>query len=303
MTTPTRARNCGDAAVAHFIEYVAATHAANTAAAYRADLNALHAFLGKSLAFATRSEIQAWLDDATRHGAAASTVRRRAASARAFYDYEAMTAGRRDNPARGVWVPRKVRTLPRSLAPAAMERMLTATAGTTPSALRDRALLELLYAAGLRVTEAVTVEKQDVDHVRRLVLVHGKGSKDRIVPFGREAARALTRYISAGRPLLDRGRSCRLFLNERGGALSRSGAYLIVRRTAARAGINPATVSPHLLRHTFATHLLEGGADIRVVQELLGHSDIGTTQVYTRVSDRHLRDAYFRAHPHAHEAV
>jgi integrase/recombinase XerD len=165
--------------------------------------------------------------------------------------------------------------------------------------MRDRALVELLYGAGLRVSEAVGLVKAGVDLEGRIVRVLGKGGKERLVPLGRPAAEALRRYLALGRPHLDRRHRPDLFLNARGGALTRSGAFLILRRLADRAGLEPGRVHPHLLRHSFATHLLEGGADLRSVQEMLGHADVGTTERYTHVSDRHRRDAYFRAHPHA----
>src|SRR6188472_1649317 len=181
--------------------------------------------------------------------------------------------------------------LPRSSYPAA--------SGTTPRSLRDRALVELLYGAGLRVSEAVGLDKTGVDLDGRIVRVLGKGGKERLVPLGRPASEAVRRYLALGRPHLDRRYRPELFLNARGGALTRAGAFLILRKLADRAGLEPGRVHPHLLRHSFATHLLEGGADLRSVQEMLGHADLGTTERYTHVSDSHRRDAYFRAHPHA----
>src|SRR4029077_6238284 len=165
--------------------------------------------------------------------------------------------------------------------------------------LRDRALVELLYGAGLRVSEAVGLERAGVDLDQRLVRALGKGSKERIVPIGRPAVEALRRYLARGRPYLDRRHRPELFLNARGGALTRSGAVLVLRRLAGAAGLEPDRVHPHLLRHSFATHLLEGGADLRSVQEMLGHADLATTQIYTHVSDKRRREAYFQAHPHA----
>ncbi len=159
--------------------------------------------------------------------------------------------------------------------------------------------MELLYGAGLRVSEAVWLEKGGIDLDERLVRVTGKGDKERIVPIGRQATEALRRYLARGRPHLDRRHRSELFLNARGGPLTRSGAFLILRRLAAVAGLDPSRVHPHLLRHSFATHLLEGGADLRSVQEMLGHADLGTTELYTHVSDRRRQELYFRAHPHA----
>src|SRR5262249_37470978 len=151
-----------------------------------------------------------------------------------------------------------------------------AAAGTSPRALRDQALVELLYGAGLRVTEAMTLDKAAVDLDNRLVRVVGKGDKERVVPIGRRAVTALRRYLSRGRPYLDRRHRPELFLNARGGPLTRAGAFLILRSLAGKAGLDPERVHPHLLRHSFATHLLEGGADLRSVQEMLGHADLST---------------------------
>ena len=191
------------------------------------------------------------------------------------------------------------RKLPRTLSPGEVERLIAAANGTTPRALRDRALVELLYGAGLRVSEAVGLERGGVDLENRLVRCVGKGDKERIVPLGREAVEALRRYLARGRPYLDRRHRPELFLNAQGGALTRAGAFLILRRLAEKAGLEPERVHPHLLRHSFATHLLEGGADLRSVQEMLGHADLGTTEIYTHVSDARRRETYFSAHPHA----
>ena len=180
-----------------------------------------------------------------------------------------------------------------------VERLIEAAAGTSPRALRNRALVELLYGAGLRVSEATGLAKGGVDLDERAVRVLGKGGRERVVPVGREAVEALRRYLARGRPFLDRRHRPELFLNAKGGPLTRSGAFLILRELAAAAGLEPGRVHPHLLRHSFATHLLEGGADLRSVQEMLGHADLGTTELYTHVSDRRRREAYFAAHPHA----
>jgi integrase/recombinase XerD len=198
-----------------------------------------------------------------------------------------------------VELPKRRRALPRTLSPAEVKRLLDAAAGTTPLDLRNRALGELLYGAGLRVSEAVALDRQSVDVENRLVRCLGKGSKERVVPIGREAVDALRRYLSRGRPHLDRRHRQDLFLNAHGGPLTRAGAFLILRRLAAKAGLEPERIHPHLLRHSFATHLLEGGADLRAVQEMLGHADLATTELYTHVSDRRRRELYFQAHPHA----
>ena len=192
--------------------------------------------------------------------------------------------------------------LPRTLSPREAERLIEAAAGTQPRALRDAALVELLYGAGLRVSEAVGLERAGVDLDERLVRCTGKGGKERVVPIGRAATEALRRYVSRGRPYLDRRFRAELFLNHRGGPLTRAGAFLILRKLAEKAGLEAGRVHPHLLRHSFATHLLEGGADLRSVQEMLGHADLATTELYTHVTDKRRRETYFAAHPHARRA-
>jgi integrase/recombinase XerD len=156
-----------------------------------------------------------------------------------------------------------------------------------------------MYGAGLRVSEAVGLDRHGVDLEGRFVRCLGKGSKERVVPIGREAVEALRRYLARGRPFLDRRHRPELFLNAQGGALTRAGAFLILRKLAGAAGLEPERVHPHLLRHSFATHLLEGGADLRSVQEMLGHADLSTTERYTHVTDRRRKELFFQAHPHA----
>jgi integrase/recombinase XerD len=218
---------------------------------------------------------------------------------RSFFRHQQLLGARTDNPAAELDLPRRRRKLPRTLSPAEAERLLEAANGTSPRDLRDRALAELLYGAGLRVSEAVGLDKASVDLDGRLVRALGKGGKERIVPLGRHAAESLRRYLARGRPYLDKRHRRELFLNARGGALTRAGAFLILRNLAAKAGLEPERIHPHLLRHSFATHLLEGGADLRSVQEMLGHADLATTELYTHVSDRRRRELYFQAHPHA----
>jgi integrase/recombinase XerD len=295
-TAPTPAP---DAAVAGFLALLAARRAPRTVDAYRRDLAALETYLGKSPADAGADEIEGWLGDLRARGQAPSSIARRAAAARAFYRHLCLLGMREDNPAAEVELPRRTARLPRTLSPAEVERLITAANGTRARSLRDRALVELLYGAGLRVSEALGLERGGVDLDNRLVRCIGKGDKERIVPLGREGAEALRRYLARGRPYLDRRHRPDLFLNAQGGALTRAGAFLILRRLAAKAGLDPKRVHPHILRHSFATHLLEGGADLRSVQEMLGHADLGTTELYTHVSDKRRRDTYYSAHPHA----
>jgi integrase/recombinase XerD len=288
-----------DFAVDSFLALLAAQKAPRTVEAYRCDLAAFAAFLGRSPTSATRDEIQGWLADLRGGGMAPSSVARKASAVRTFFRHLVLLGIRSDNPAAEIPLPRRRNRLPRSLTPAEIERLIGAAAGTSPRALRDHALVELLYGAGLRVGEAVALERGSVDLENRAVRCVGKGDKERIVPLGKQAAEAVRHYLSRGRPFLDRRHRRELFLNAQGGGLTRAGAFLVLRRLAVKAGLDPTRVHPHLLRHSFATHLLEGGADLRSVQEMLGHADLGTTEIYTHVSERRRRETFFRAHPHA----
>jgi integrase/recombinase XerD len=295
-TTP---RTPPDPAVERYLLLLAAQRSPRTVDAYRRDLADLGRFLGAPAGSATTTSLEGWVASMRSDGLAPSTIARRIAAARSYYRHQLLLGARRDNPAAELEAPRRIRKLPRTLSPSESERLIEAANGTTPRSMRDRALVELLYGAGLRVSEAVGLARTSVDIDARIVRVIGKGDKERIVPLGRPAAEAVRRYMALGRPHLDRRHRPDLFLNARGGALTRAGAFLILRKLAARAGLEPERVHPHLLRHSFATHLLEGGADLRSVQEMLGHADLSTTERYTHVSDRRRRDAYFAAHPHA----
>jgi len=288
-----------DADVEGFLALLAARRAARTVEAYRRDLTQLRAYLGIPVSAATVDDLERYTAQLRADGLSAATLARRTAAARTFYRHLQLIGARVDNPAAEVALPRRTRKLPRTLSAGEAERLIDAAAGVTPRALRDRALVELLYGAGLRVSEAVGLEKNGVDFDDRLVRVTGKGGKERVVPVGRHAVESLRRYLARGRPHLDRRHRPELFLNAKGGPLTRSGAFLILRRLAGTAGLDPQRVHPHLLRHSFATHLLEGGADLRSVQEMLGHADLSTTELYTHVSDQRRRDLYFQAHPHA----
>ncbi len=298
MTTP-----IPDPELAGFLSLLAAQRAPRTVEAYRRDLAALTAFLGGPPAKATTEQLERYVAQLRADGLAATTIARRTAAARAFYRHQQLLGARADNPAAALQLPRKTRTLPRTLSPGEAEWLIQASVGTQPRALRDQALVELLYGAGLRVSEAVSLDKAGIDLDDRLVRVLGKGGKERVVPIGRHAAQALRRYLARGRPFLDSRHRQELFLNARGGPLTRAGAFLILRKLAAKAGLEPGRVHPHLLRHSFATHLLEGGADLRSVQEMLGHADLSTTELYTHVSDARRRELYYRAHPHARRTI
>jgi integrase/recombinase XerD len=288
-----------DPQVEGFLALLAARRAPRTVDAYRRDLDSLARALRRPVATATTQELELWIAELRAQGLAPSTVARRIAAVRTFFRHQVLLGDRTDNPAADLDLPRRTRRLPRTLSPGEAERLIDAAAGTAPRALRDLALVELLYGAGLRVSEAVGLVRNAVDLEQRLVRCIGKGDKERIVPIGRQAAEALRRYLAHGRPHLDTRHRPELFLNARGGPLTRAGAFLIIRRLAAKAGLEPGRVHPHLLRHSFATHLLEGGADLRSVQEMLGHADLSTTELYTHVTDRRRRELYFQAHPHA----
>jgi len=288
-----------DKIVDSFLALTATRLAPKTVDAYRRDLEDATRFLGASPARATPDRLAEYVADMRARGLAATTIARRIAALRSFYKHQMLVGARDDNPAAELALPKRARTLPRTLSPGEAERLIETAVGTAPRALRDRALVELLYGAGLRVSEAVGLERSAVDLERRIVRCVGKGSKERIIPIGREAVEALRRYLARGRPHLDRRHRPELFLNAQGGALTRAGAFLILRRLAGSAGLDPERVHPHLLRHSFATHLLEGGADLRSVQEMLGHADLSTTERYTHVSDRRRRELFFQAHPHA----
>jgi integrase/recombinase XerD len=292
-----------DPEVEAFLAVSAARLAPRTVEAYRRDLTGFTGWLGHSPAKATCEELERYVAEQRAEGLAATTIARRLAAIRSFFRHEVLIGRREDNPAADVGLPRRARKLPRTLSPGEAERLVEAASGTAPRDLRDRALVELLYGAGLRVSEAVGLEKGGVDLEERLVRSIGKGGKERIVPLGRSAADALRRYLARGRPFLDRRHRPELFLNAKGGPLTRAGAFLILRRLAEKAGLDPKRIHPHLLRHSFATHLLEGGADLRSVQEMLGHADLATTELYTHVTDRRRREAYFAAHPHAKRAL
>ena len=296
---PDAAGPARDPEVEGFLALLAARRAPRTVDAYRRDLAQLRAYLGKPVSAASVAELELYTAQLRADGLSPATLARRTAAARTFFRHLQLLGVRGDNPAAELELPRRTRKLPRTLSAGEAERLIEAANGVSPRALRDRALVELLYGAGLRVSEAVGLERAGVDLDDRLVRVTGKGGKERIVPVGRQAVEALRRYLARGRPHLDRRHRSEVFLNARGGPLTRSGAFLILRRLAAVAGLEPERIHPHLLRHSFATHLLEGGADLRSVQEMLGHADLSTTELYTHVSDRRRKESYFQAHPHA----
>jgi len=239
------------------------------------------------------------LADGNGKPASPATLHRKAACLRSFYRHLLREEVRGDDPTAALSSPRRGKRLPQVLTRGEVAKLLGQPRGTEPTALRDRALLELMYASGLRASEAITLGVGDLDLEEGLLRARGKGSKERVVPVGATAVRAVGAYLERGRPALTRGaRVAELFVNFRGGALTRQGLYKIVRRHAEAAGLAD-RMSPHTLRHTFATHLLAGGCDLRSVQEMLGHADVATTQLYTHLSSARLKDVYFKAHPRA----
>ena len=231
--------------------------------------------------------------------ASTATIHRKAACLRSFYRHLRREGVRESDPTAALTAPRRGRKLPHVLTRDEVNRLLSQPQGSEPAALRDRALLETMYACGLRASETIGLELRDIDLEEQVLRARGKGSKERIVPIGRKAVEALRLYLERGRPRLVNGRpEPHVFVNFRGGALTRQGLYKIVRRHALRAGLAD-RMSPHTLRHTFATHLLSGGCDLRSVQEMLGHADVSTTQLYTHLSSQRLKDVYFKAHPRA----
>jgi integrase/recombinase XerD len=230
----------------------------------------------------------------------AATLQRKAACLRSFYRHLRREGLIEHDPTADLRGPPKSKRLPKVLSREQVNKLLAQPKGAEPLALRDRALLELMYACGLRVSEAIGLELADVDSEERMLRARGKGSKERIVPVGRRAVEALEIYLARGRPVLVGIQAqSSLFVNHRGGALTRQGLYKIIQSHARSAGLAE-QMTPHTLRHTFATHLLAGGCDLRSLQEMLGHADLATTQVYTHLSAERLKDAYFDAHPRAH---
>jgi len=273
--------------------------APSSLASYRRDLTAWSAWLGKrGLLSATRADVEGWLADQFRAKAKAASVARRLSAVKRFYRLQLERAAMREDPTLRVRAPKKPRRLPKLLSEKQVESLLAAPDVKTALGLRDRAMLETLYATGLRVSELVGLRIAQVSLDVGVVRVIGKGSKERLVPLGDEAAAWIERYRKSARvDLLGAAKSDHLFLTARHGPLTRQAFWLLVKRYAARAGIPAASLSPHVLRHAFATHLLNHGADLRVVQLLLGHADITTTTIYTHVARERLKQLHAQHHP------
>ena len=275
--------------------------ARHTLDSYRRDLERLERWAVKvktPIAEMQRPELRKWIAELSREGLAPSSVARAVSAARGFFRFLMLDGHIKHHPAEDLDTPQKFSYLPKFLTEEEIDRLFAAPNIATQEGVRDRAMLELMYAAGLRVSELVSLKQTDVDVHAGVVSCHGKGSKERRVPVGKSAVHWLQQYLAVkaayGRPQYPN-----LFLKA-GKPLTRQNAWAIIKKHAATASISD--VSPHTLRHSFATHLLQHGADSRSVQALLGHSDISTTQIYTHITDRHLRSAYDTHHPRARAA-
>jgi integrase/recombinase XerD len=286
--------------------------AANTLSSYRRDLRRYQLFLAElgvvDLDAITEQTVTAFLvrlreGDSEHPPLSSTSAARTVVAVRGFHKFAVSDGLATIDPAAAVKPPSPAKRLPKALPLADIEAILVAAgAAGTSLAMRDRALLELLYGTGARISEAVGLDVDDLDAIDKTVLLHGKGGKERLVPIGSYAVTAVSEYLVRARPgLVAKGSGTpALFLNARGGRLSRQSAWTVLVRAAERAGVTK-DVSPHTLRHSFATHLLDGGADVRVVQELLGHASVTTTQVYTLVTVDNLREVFATAHPRARE--
>jgi integrase/recombinase XerD len=283
--------------------------ARNTLLSYRRDLEGYLRFLTAAgvteVAGVTPAHVSGYLSELRMPGdgstgLAASSAARALVAARGWHRYLVLEGVTPTDPSRDVRPPTPAKRLPKALSIGDVGALLDAAGADDPRGLRDRALLEFLYATGARISEAVGLDLDDLDEVSGVVRLFGKGSKERVVPVGSYARSAMDAYLVRGRPALAAGGrgTAAIFLNARGGRLSRQSAWQVLRDAADRAHLT-AAVSPHTLRHSFATHLLQGGADVRTVQELLGHASVTTTQIYTLVTVDALREVYAIAHPRA----
>ena len=273
----------------------------NTVESYGRDLSHLSAFaagLERPVERLDRRALEQLVRQLMGEGRSPRSVARAVACFRGFYRFLVLAGHQQENPAADLLAPRAFKTLPKFLSMEEVDRLLASPDTREPRGLRDRALIELFYATGLRVSEMVSLRQQDLNLEDGYLTCMGKGRKQRLVPIGDEASAWLTRYIAESRPaLLKRRASGRLFVNARGGSsLTRVGFWKILKGYGRGAGL-PRSLSPHVLRHSFATHLLERGADLRAIQMMLGHSDLSTTQIYTHILDARLRAVYDKFHP------
>ena len=280
---------------------------ANTVAAYRNDLRQLSDFISSRPAndgwnSVNRALIQDFILDMKKRGYSETSVARKVAAVRSFYSFLTAEGLVEANPTEGLTSPRIGKTLPKAISPNEVDELLEQPGRrATPEAKRDRAMLELLYATGMRVTELVSLDIPNLNLDPRAPYVRclGKGAKERTIPIHDQAVEAIVEYLEDGRPIIVKNRDeVALFVNRRGERLTRQGFWLILKAYAKAANLGP-EVTPHTLRHSFATHMLRGGMPLRNVQEMLGHANISTTQVYTHLTSEHVREVYERAHPRA----
>lgn len=278
----------------------------NTTAAYRRDLDQAAAYVAEKGAASWRTvtadQATAWVHSLSAGSYATASLARKLTALRMLARFLVREKARDDDFTALISGPKLARKIPHTLSTEEVARLMTAPAGGDARALRDRALLELFYSSGLRVSELAALTLQQVDLEHGFLRVFGKGAKERVVPIGGQARDALATYLTAGRPQLVKAKTgSQFFLNPRGTALSRVALWMIVKQSAARAGIAK-NVKPHALRHSFATHLLSGGADLRAIQEMLGHASISTTQIYTAVEPQRLVDHHAKFHPRKSES-
>ncbi|RJQ05457.1 MAG: site-specific tyrosine recombinase XerD [Bacillota bacterium] len=292
--------------IGEFITYLSAERglSANTLESYGRDLRQYSAYLKNkvrlvSLLDASRANIISYLLLMEKQGKSPATIARRLAALKSFYQFLVRQSLVERDPTANLESPKLDRKLPKVLTVREVETLLRQPKPGTPGGLRDKAMLELLYATGIRVSELISLSVGDVNLDSRYVRCAGKGGKERTVPLGTIACQAVSEYLTRGRPQIVKDPGERsLFVNHHGRRMTRQGFWKILKKYAGEAGIRK-EITPHTLRHSFATHLLENGADVRAVQEMLGHADISTTQVYTHVSRGRLRDVYKTSHPRA----
>ena len=279
--------------------------AENTCAAYGRDLRFFAEFLGKrgvsESADVTRAEIDAYLGEEREEGKKSTTRARRMAAIRMWLKFLKERRYIRKNPAELIDAPKKAKALPKVLSEEETFRMLDAVSGKDPRELRDRAMLEVMYGCGLRVSELCALSTDDIIADGELLRVLGKGSKERVVPIGKAAGRALTDYFASARDVFTKGDPSvtTVFVTRLRKPFTRQAVFKMIKERAAAVGIDPKRISPHVLRHCFASHMLQHGADIRAIQDLLGHADIGTTQIYTHVDTHRFGELHRRFHPRA----
>lgn len=297
----------GQEALAEYIIYLKIERglSANTVTSYKRDIEKYLTFLMEKkitqLDEVSRFEILDFLQILRQSGAADNSIIRMVSSLRKFHQYLKRESIVSDDPMQLIDTPKKASTLPKAISPQAVEQLLEAPDTTTPLGVRDRTILELMYATGLRISELVNLKLSDMHLTMGFIQTMGKGEKERIIPLGEIASQWLDHYLDSARVYLQdqsAETSEYVFLNSRGKGLSRQGVWKKVKQLALEAGIDQ-NVTPHTLRHSFATHLLENGADLRMVQELLGHADISTTQIYTHITKTRLKQVYSDYHPRA----